>query len=67
MCWKCSSFFYGVSRTVIGIAVEPKTKADLDKLGNGLAIEEDPTFQVKTDDDLVKLLFLVWANYILKF
>ena len=38
---------------VIGIAVEPKTKADLDKLGNGLAklSEEDPTFQVKTDDD----------------
>jgi len=38
---------------VIGIAVEPKTKADLDKLGNGLAklAEEDPTFQVKTDDD----------------
>jgi len=38
---------------VIGIAIEPKTKADLDKLGNGLAklSEEDPTFQVKTDDD----------------
>ncbi len=38
---------------VIGIAVEPKTKADLDKLGNGLAklSEEDPTFQVKTDED----------------
>ena len=38
---------------VIGIAVEPKTKADLDKLGNGLAklAEEDPTFQVKTDED----------------
>jgi len=38
---------------VIGIAVEPKTKADLDKLGTGLAklSEEDPTFQVKTDDD----------------
>ena len=38
---------------VIGIAIEPKTKADLDKLGNGLAklSEEDPTFQVKTDED----------------
>ena len=38
---------------VIGIAVEPKTKADLDKLENGLAklSEEDPTFQVKTDED----------------
>ena len=37
---------------VIGIAVEPKTKADQDKLGNALAklAEEDPTFQVKTDE-----------------
>ncbi len=38
---------------VIGIAVEPKTQKDLDKLGNGLAklAEEDPTFQVKTDEN----------------
>ena len=37
---------------VIGIAVEPKTKADVDKLGMSLAklTEEDPTFQVKTDE-----------------
>ena len=37
---------------VIGIAVEPKTKADVDKLGIALAklAEEDPTFQVKTDE-----------------
>ncbi len=37
---------------VIGIAVEPKTKADVDKLGMGLAklAEEDPTFQVRTDE-----------------
>lgn len=38
---------------VIGIAVEPKTQADLDKLGvalNKLA-EEDPTFKVHTDED----------------
>lgn len=36
---------------VIGIAVEPKTKADVDKMGMALAklAEEDPTFQVKTD------------------
>lgn len=36
---------------VIGIAVEPKTKADMDKMGIALAklAEEDPTFQVKTD------------------
>ncbi|MGB3774330.1 MAG: elongation factor G [Leeuwenhoekiella sp.] len=37
---------------VIGIAVEPKTKADVDKLGMALAklAEEDPTFQVRTDE-----------------
>jgi elongation factor G len=37
---------------VIGIAVEPKTKADVDRLGMSLAklAEEDPTFQVKTDE-----------------
>ncbi|MCA0931009.1 elongation factor G [Lutimonas saemankumensis] len=37
---------------VIGVAVEPKTKADVDKLGIGLAklAEEDPTFQVRTDE-----------------
>jgi elongation factor G len=38
---------------VIGIAVEPKTQKDLDKLGIGLSklAEEDPTFTVKTDQD----------------
>lgn len=38
---------------VIGIAVEPKTQADSDKLGIALAklSEEDPTFQVKTDHE----------------
>ena len=37
---------------VIGIAVEPKTKADVDKMGMALAklAEEDPTFNVKTDE-----------------
>ncbi|MCQ2221906.1 MAG: elongation factor G, partial [Prevotella sp.] len=37
---------------VIGIAVEPKSQADVDKLGIGLAklAEEDPTFTVKTDE-----------------
>ena len=37
---------------VIGIAVEPKTKADVDKLGLALGklAEEDPTFQVRTDE-----------------
>ena len=38
---------------VIGIAVEPKTQNDVDKLGVALGklAEEDPTFQVKTDHD----------------
>ena len=38
---------------VIGIAIEPKTQNDIDKLSNGLAklAEEDPTFQVRTDED----------------
>ena len=37
---------------MIGIAVEPKTQKDLDKLSNGLSklAEEDPTFTVKTDE-----------------
>ena len=38
---------------VIRIAIEPKTKADSDKLGVGLQklAEEDPTFKVKVDDE----------------
>jgi elongation factor G len=38
---------------VIGIAIEPKTQTDMDKLGLALGklAEEDPTFQVKTDPD----------------
>ena len=38
---------------VIGIAIEPKTQADADKLGMSLnkLAEEDPTFKVRTDDD----------------
>ncbi|MGA1583532.1 MAG: elongation factor G, partial [Saprospiraceae bacterium] len=38
---------------VIGVAVEPKSQKDLDKLANGLAklAEEDPTFRVRYDED----------------
>lgn len=38
---------------VIGLAIEPKTQADVDKLGMSLAklAEEDPTFKVHTDED----------------
>src|SRR5918993_1183961 len=38
---------------VISVAIEPKTKGDQDKLGQGLArlAEEDPTFRVRTDEE----------------
>ncbi|MDZ4839040.1 MAG: elongation factor G [Bacteroidota bacterium] len=38
---------------VIGLAIEPKTQADIDKLGIALGklSEEDPTFRVKTDEE----------------
>jgi elongation factor G len=38
---------------VIGLAIEPKTQADMDKLGMALGklAEEDPTFQVRTDSE----------------
>ena len=38
---------------VIQVAVEPKSKADQDKLGSGLArlAEEDPTFRVTSDEE----------------
>jgi elongation factor G len=38
---------------VISVAIEPRTKSDQDKLGEALVrlSEEDPTFQVRTDDD----------------
>jgi elongation factor G len=40
-------------KPVISVAIEPKTKGDQDKLGAGLQrlTEEDPTFQVRTDDE----------------
>ncbi len=38
---------------VISVAIEPRTKSDQDKLGNGLArlAEEDPTFNVHSDEE----------------
>jgi elongation factor G len=38
---------------VIGVAIEPRTQADIDRLGNALnkLAEEDPTFKVKIDED----------------
>jgi elongation factor G len=39
--------------TVISVAIEPKTKADQEKMGIALSrlADEDPTFKVKTDED----------------
>jgi elongation factor G len=39
--------------TVIAVAIEPKTKADQEKMGNALARlgEEDPTFKIETDEE----------------
>ena len=38
---------------MIAVAIEPKTKSDQEKLGSGLArlAEEDPTFQIETDEE----------------
>ncbi len=42
-----------IPEPVISVAVEPKTQADVDKMGMAIAklIEEDPTLRVKTDED----------------
>jgi elongation factor G len=43
---------------VIFVAIEPKTKADQDKLGQGLTrlADEDPTFRVRTDEETAQTL-----------
>ena len=43
---------------VIHVAVEPKTKADQDKMGKALFAlsEEDPTFQVRTDEETAQTI-----------
>ena len=42
-----------IPEPVISIAVEPKTQADVDKMGMAIAklVEEDPTLRVNTDED----------------
>ena len=51
---------------VISVAVEPKTKADQEKMGIALQklAEEDPTFRVRLMLKLDRQLSLVWVNYI---
>src|SRR6188768_1285521 len=42
-----------IPEPVISVAIEPKTQADIDKMGMAIAklVEEDPTLRVKTDED----------------
>jgi len=42
-----------IPESVISIAIEPKTQADVEKMGMAIAklVEEDPTLRVKTDDE----------------
>jgi len=49
---------------VIQLAVEPKTKADQEKLGMAIQklAQEDPTFRVNTDPETGRRFFREWAN-----
>ncbi|STG50658.1 translation elongation factor G [Escherichia coli] len=49
---------------VISIAVEPKTKADQEKMGLALGrlAKEDPSFRVWTDEESNQTSSRVWAN-----
>ena len=49
---------------VISIAIEPKTRADRDKLGEALQkmAEEDPTFKVKYDEETGQTIISGWEN-----
>ena len=51
-------------RTGDWVAIEPKSQADMDKLGTALnkLSEEDPTFQVSTDEESGQTVILAWAN-----
>ena len=49
---------------VISLAIEPKTKADQEKLGQGLGklMAEDPTFRVQTDEETGQVVIPAWAS-----
>jgi len=57
-----------IPEPVISVAVEPKTQADVDKMGMAIAklVEEDPTLRVKLMKILVRLFFQEWENCTLK-
>ena len=50
---------------VIGIAIEPKTQADMDKLGVGLisCLKKIQLYKLKLMKIQVKLLFLEWVSF----
>jgi len=51
---------------VISVAIEPKTKADQDKLGAALGklAEEDPTFRINTEPETGQTLISGMVSYI---
>ena len=52
---------------VIGYAIEPKTQADVDKLGMAIAklVEEDPTLKVHTDEETGQTILEEWVSFTL--
>ena len=54
-----------IPEPVIAVAVEPKTQADVDKMGMAISklVEEDPTLRVNTDEDTGQTILLVWVSF----
>jgi elongation factor G len=50
---------------VISVAVEPKSKADQEKMGIALGklAQEDPSFRVETDEESGQTIFRVWESF----
>jgi translation elongation factor EF-G len=61
-----SSRIDGLPEPVISVAIEPKTKADQEKMGVALGklAQEDPTFKIHTDQDTRRPSFPEWVNSI---
>ena len=57
-----------IPEPVISVAVEPKTQADVDKMGMAIAklVEEDPTLRVKTDEETGQTILAEWVNCTLR-
>ena len=56
---------YGIPRACNRVAVEPKTKADQEKMGIALArlAAEDPSFRVRLTMKQLRRLSQVWVNF----